>query len=344
MRRLIKNLLPPIIYKILKLLLGKQGTYFTGEYKSWNDTLVHCKGYDDEDILNKVLQSAQKVKSGEKAYERDGILFDSIEYSWQVLTGIIWVAARNSGHLCVLDMGGSLGTTYFQNSKFLNEIKLSSWNIVEQPKYVKAGKTYFQDEKLRFFDSIENCLETCNPNVILISCSLQYMKDPYAIIKSLCKIGADAIILDRTIINNKSNKMVFYNNFWDLYYSYELKYLKNDFAKGFERTYGWAWLMMLYYELETWDYPEAKLWSNNLNPLVDLLSERTIIFLDKLSTPLRPGTHANTAFSFSLMVEYAKNTGDNKLLNSKKINELGWSPRVSLDEGLEETYKWYLGN
>tara|TARA_B000000460_G_C21505806_1_gene388506 strand:+ start:368 stop:1186 length:819 start_codon:yes stop_codon:yes gene_type:complete len=205
---LIKNLLPPIIYNKLKLLLGKQGTYFTGEYKSWNDTLVHCKGYDEEDILNKVLQSAQKVKSGEMAYERDGILFDSIEYSWQVLTGIIWVAARNSGLLCVLDMGGSLGTTYFQNNKFLNEINLSSWNIVEQPKYVKAGKTYFEDEKLIFFDSIENCLETCTPNVILISSSLQYMIDPYAIINSLCNIGADAIILDRTIINNyKSNKI-----------------------------------------------------------------------------------------------------------------------------------------
>ena len=80
MRRLIKNLLPPIIYKILKLLLGKQGTYFTSEYKSWNDALVHCKGYDDEDILNRVLLSAQKVKSGEMAYERDSILFDSIEF------------------------------------------------------------------------------------------------------------------------------------------------------------------------------------------------------------------------------------------------------------------------
>ena len=208
MRSLIKNLLPPIIYKKIKLFLGKQGNYFTGEYQSWNEALVHCKGYDDEDILKKLLPSAQKVKNGEMVYERDGILFENIEYSWEVLAGIIWVALRNSGYLCVLDMGGSLGTTYFQNNKFLNEISLSSWNIVEQPKYVKVGKTYFEDEKLRFFDSIENCVETCNPNVILISCSLQYMRDPHAIINSLCKIGSDAIILDRTIINNnKSNKI-----------------------------------------------------------------------------------------------------------------------------------------
>ena len=76
--------------------------------------------------------------------------------------------------------------------------------------------------------------------------------------------------------------------------------------------------MLLYSELETWDDIEAKNWSKNLKPLVDLLSERTIIFLNKLSKPLRPGTHANTAFSFSLMYEYAQKTNNEKLLNKIK--------------------------
>ena len=98
----------------------------------------------------------------------------------------------------------------------------------------------------------------------------------------------------------------------------EFQFFQNDFAKGFERTYGWAWLMLLYSELETWDDIEAKNWSKNLKPLVDLLSERTIIFLNKLSKPLRPGTHANTAFSFSLMYEYAQKTNNEKLLNKIK--------------------------
>ena len=62
-----------------------------------------------------------------------------------------------------------------------------------------------------------------------------------------------------------------------------------------------------------WDNDMAKVWAANMRPLVDLLSNRTILFLDKLSTPLRPGTHANTAFSFSLMIEYAK-IADDKVL------------------------------
>ena len=46
-------------------------SYFTGEYKSWDDTKAHCKGYDDIDILNKVLNSTLKVKRGEVEYERE---------------------------------------------------------------------------------------------------------------------------------------------------------------------------------------------------------------------------------------------------------------------------------
>tara|TARA_B100001063_G_scaffold149043_1_gene139078 strand:- start:1113 stop:1772 length:660 start_codon:yes stop_codon:yes gene_type:complete len=76
--------------------------------------------------------------------------------------------------------------------------------------------------------------------------------------------------------------------------------------------------MKLYSELLTWDYDKAQIWAMNMKPLVDLLSERTILFLDKLSKPLRPGTHANTAFSFSLMIEYAQAANDKALFNKIK--------------------------
>ena len=92
----------------------------------------------------------------------------------------------------------------------------------------------------------------------------------------------------------------------------------NDFAKTFERTYGWAWLMKLYSELATWDDPEGQIWAENMLPLVNLLSQKTIDYLQVLTSPLRPGTHVNTAFSFSLMHDYAIETNDKDLLNSIK--------------------------
>ena len=118
---------------------------------------------------------------------------------------------------------------------------------------------------------------------------------------------------ERDIILNKLEKNLSKENL-----SKELEFFKQDFAKGFERTYGWAWLMKLYSELLTWDNTNAKIWASNMKPLVNLLSNRTIDFLDKLSTPLRPGTHANTAFSFSLMIEYALVAKDDILINKIK--------------------------
>ena len=120
-------------------------------------------------------------------------------------------------------------------------------------------------------------------------------------------------ISERNIILSKLDKNLSSENL-----NKELDFFKQEFAKGFERTYGWAWLMKLYSELITWDYDKAQIWAINMKPLVDLLSERTILFLDKLSKPLRPGTHANTAFSFSLMIEYAQEANDKALFNKIK--------------------------
>ena len=120
-------------------------------------------------------------------------------------------------------------------------------------------------------------------------------------------------ISDREIILSKLNKNLSKENL-----SKEYQFFKQEFTKSFERTYGWAWLMKLYSELVSWDYDKAQMWANNMKPLVDLLSDRTILFLDKLSTPLRPGTHANSAFSFSLMIEYSKAANDELLFQKIK--------------------------
>lgn len=91
-------------------------------------------------------------------------------------------------------------------------------------------------------------------------------------------------------------------------------FTKEDFTGGFERTYGWAWLLKLYAELATWDDSEGQEWYSNMEPLAKALSEKTISYLKVLSSPLRPGTHANTAFSFGLMAEYAEVVEDDALM------------------------------
>lgn len=100
----------------------------------------------------------------------------------------------------------------------------------------------------------------------------------------------------------------------------ELAFFNDKNNLGFERTYGWAWLFKLQQELREWPDEDAKQWAEILQPLVDLLSKRTQVYLDKLVYPIRTGQHDNTAFSLSLMLEYAKSTEDNDLLNSVNVN------------------------
>lgn len=93
----------------------------------------------------------------------------------------------------------------------------------------------------------------------------------------------------------------------------EHHYFKEVASAGFERPYGWAWLMKLYTELATWDREEAQTWAENVKPLTELFAERTIEYLNNLAYPRRTGVHQNTAFSFSFMLEYAALTENDRL-------------------------------
>lgn len=191
-------LLPPILLKGWKII-KKIPTDLTGDYSSWNEALKSSAGYyGSEVILEKTKAALLKVKNGEAIYERDSVLFDEIQYAWPVLTGLMWVAAQSGGRLNVLDFGGSLGTTYYQNHAFLRDLPKIRWNIIEQLGHVKVGKEYFEDEVLKFYPNIETCLSETKPNVILFSGVLQYLENPYEMLNKMLDLPCHFIIIDRT--------------------------------------------------------------------------------------------------------------------------------------------------
>jgi putative methyltransferase (TIGR04325 family) len=196
-----KNLMPPAIISMLRYLC-RRGIWFKGDYESWEEASAKCSGYDAENILSKVLEATLKVKRGDAVFERDSVLFDEIEYAWPVLSGLMWAAARDEGRLNVLDFGGSLGSSYFQNRKFLQHLPEIRWNVVEQEHYVLAGKEHIQDVYIRFYRTIHACLAENKPNVVLLSSVLQYLPNPASILNLLMEIRAETLILDRTAYAN----------------------------------------------------------------------------------------------------------------------------------------------
>ena len=86
----------------------------------------------------------------------------------------------------------------------------------------------------------------------------------------------------------------------------ERAYFDHPNRRSFERTYGWAWLLKLAEEVYGWHDKDAKKWSRNLQPLVELLVERYLDFLPKQTYPIRVGTHPNTAFGLTFALDYAR--------------------------------------
>lgn len=90
----------------------------------------------------------------------------------------------------------------------------------------------------------------------------------------------------------------------------EVKYFEAPLAKGWERTYGWAWLLKLDAELLSWNDEDGKRWRAALQPLTRLVVQRWMEFIPKQTYPNRTGVHPNSAFGLVYALDYARAVND----------------------------------
>ena len=81
----------------------------------------------------------------------------------------------------------------------------------------------------------------------------------------------------------------------------ELAYLERPGAAGFERPYGWAWMLALHDEASRHDAS----WAAMIEPLALFFARRFTDFLPRLTYPLRVGTHFNSGFALTLAWDWA---------------------------------------
>jgi len=101
----------------------------------------------------------------------------------------------------------------------------------------------------------------------------------------------------------------------------EVEYLAQPMRGGFERPYGWAWVLMLAAELSRQDDGG---WSATLSPLTEAIVERFTEFLPKATYPVRVGTHYNTAFAITLALHYADTVHDDALGTLLREKAVTW--------------------
>ena len=180
MRDEIKKILPDsAIRYITGLFYG-----WSGNYSSWEEAERKCTGYDSEIILRKVKDSALKVKQGQAAFERDSVMFYEPHYSKHLEKAVDILCNKKKAKLNIVDFGGSLGSTYFQNRANIGD-RISGWCIIEQEGFVAEGKKNFEEGVLHFHNKIENCIEKKAVDLLILSSVLQYIKDPYSLLDKL---------------------------------------------------------------------------------------------------------------------------------------------------------------
>lgn len=202
-KSLLKEFIPPFfLKKVTNLFYG-----WAGNYSSWKEASDKSYGYDTDIIFNKVKDALLKVKNGEAAYERDSVIFDKIQYSFPLLSALFHVTLKNKNKLNVLDFGGSLGSSYYQNKNFFKDIELN-WCIVEQPHFVKEGQKTFANDQLHFFYEVESCMENYKIDVLLLSSVLQYIEKPYEFMDYLISKNIEYIVIDRAPLLIKGNDRI----------------------------------------------------------------------------------------------------------------------------------------
>jgi hypothetical protein len=99
----------------------------------------------------------------------------------------------------------------------------------------------------------------------------------------------------------------------------ERAYLDRPLSRGFERPYGWAWLLHLHLEATRHDTG----WGATLEPLARAFAGRFKAHLPQLTYPIRVGAHFNSSFSLVLAVEWA-DAFDSGLAATIRARALEW--------------------
>jgi putative methyltransferase (TIGR04325 family) len=199
-----------------KVILRERLPFSNGGFKYGFDTFDSAKkwisslgfaGYEEENFIQKLYTSASLVRDGKATYERDTVIFPRIQYAWELLASLL-IVSKGKRRVKIIDFGGGLGTTFWQNSSMLNLAGVeTSWIIIEQKRLVEIGKSEFESDFLKFVPSLADVVSD-EIDAVLFGGSLCYLENPYDILNQTFLLGPHFIIFDRTPFRNISEDTI----------------------------------------------------------------------------------------------------------------------------------------
>ena len=83
---------------------------------------------------------------------------------------------------------------------------------------MECGVREFQDDVLKFYETIDDCLADGAVDVVLCSSVLQYLEQPYAVLEQFVTCGSPYLLIDRTaFIDGKRDRLMVQHAHFDHY-------------------------------------------------------------------------------------------------------------------------------
>lgn len=198
--------MPQIVVNIIKQIRYMLQGGVKGKFKNFKEADKYLKdkglgNYSNSGIEKNVYTAVNEVRNNRAEFERDGVLFFQKNYNYPVLANLLYTIAvieKKHKYSNVLDFGGSLGSTFFQNRDKLSVFNCK-WGIVEQNAFVNMGKQYIPE--ISFYDSVEEYALNHRCDICLLSGVIQYFDEPYKWVKRILDLNFQWIILDRMLFN-----------------------------------------------------------------------------------------------------------------------------------------------
>jgi putative methyltransferase (TIGR04325 family) len=168
---------------------------WAGDYGLWSVALQKSSGYSTETIVNIAFKATEAVISGTGEFARDGVIFEQVEYNWQLVAIVHRLYLRLNRPIRILDFGGAFGDTFIQNRKMINDL-VSTWTVVEQDAMLMKAQELPHVDKLQF-DYLKN-IKIGEFDLLCLSSVLQYLGDYESMVHQLKKLEPTGILVDRT--------------------------------------------------------------------------------------------------------------------------------------------------
>ena len=193
----LRRWIPPALSEARRRQLG-QTQRFSDVDGGWDQAQRQSTGYAAGNIVDRVAAATREVVAGRALYERDSVLFHTWDFPYQIVAALLDSALAHDGRLDVIDVGGSLGSTYRQCLPFLRHVPHLRWHVVEQAGFVEAGRREFSSVQLQFWHAAQEVPLDGPPCFVLLSSVLQYLPEPDQMLQSLLRLPASHLLIDRT--------------------------------------------------------------------------------------------------------------------------------------------------